>query len=423
MNRHVVAWIVACGWFVVFTEFALAENPQFAPGRTDAKVKVFILAGQSNMEGRGFPEPLSWQTTQPKYQHRYKHFIKDNDFDAFNKMVAQTRDLDDRGKTPTFLWSTRRDVWINYLGKHGDLTVGYGAPKEGFGPEFNFGHVVGNHFDEQVLIIKTSWGGRALGRGFLPPSSMLSDQQYAALAKKQNEENTAWNEAEPAKVEAYNQRIAEKNKSSDKKKKPRKFKPREMVTMEQYKSQYGVDYCNMVKEVHTCLAEIGDRFPRYADQGYEISGFVWFQGWNDQYKDLWLTYEKNMANFIRDVRKEFDAPDMPFVIGQMGHGGTAPDKPGSPREFIKKAQAAVPQMPEFKGSTVCVKTDQYWDMEADAIYNGPGGWSKDVELWRQFGNDRPYHYLGSPWCFAQIGTGFGEAMLKLTQARQKASDN
>ena len=56
-------------------------------------------------------------------------------------------------------------------------------------------------------------------------------------------------------------------------------------------------------------------------------------------------------------------------------------------------------------------------MEADAIYTGPGGWSKDVDKWRQFGNDRAYHYYGSPWCFAQIGTGFGNAMLELVKAK------
>ena len=52
-------------------------------------------------------------------------------------------------------------------------------------------------------------------------------------------------------------------------------------------------------------------------------------------------------------------------------------------------------------------------MDAHAIYTGPGGWSKDPEKWRHFGNDRPFHYYGSPWFFAQAGTGFGEAMLKL----------
>ena len=388
-------------------------KPEFAASKSKGKVKVFILAGQSNMEGRGFPEPLSWQVTQEKYRERYTHFIKDGDCDAFAKKVAETKDPNDNRKTPTYLWSTRHDVWINYLGKHGDLTVGYGAPREGFGPEFNFGHVMGNQYDEQVLLIKASWGGRALARGFLPPSSMLSDAEYAKMAATQNAENEAWNAAEPAKIEAYNKKVTEQNKTAKKKKGLRKFKPRDIVTAEAYKSQFGKDYRNMVAEVHGCLAALGERFPGYKNQGYEILGFVWFQGWNDQYNDRWLTYEKNMANFIRDVRKEFKAPNMAFVIGQMGHDGMKPDTEGSPRDTIKKAQAAVPNLPEFKGNTVCVKTDQFWDMEAHAIYTGPGGWSKDINKWRQFGNDRGYHYYGSPWFFAQTGTAFGEATIDL----------
>ena len=76
----------------------------------------------------------------------------------------------------------------------------------------------------------------------------------------------------------------------------------------------------MVNEVHTCLAEIKDRFPGYRGQGYEIAGFVWFQGWNDQYNDRWLSYEANLANLMRDVRAEFKAPDMSIVVGADGSG-------------------------------------------------------------------------------------------------------
>ena len=392
---------------------ASGENPEFVASNSKEKVKVFILAGQSNMEGRGFPEPLAWQITQPEYRERYTHFIKDGDYEAFAKKVAESTDPDNPRKPPTYLWSTRHDVWINYLGKHGDLTVGYGAPREGFGPEFNFGHVLGDHYDEQVLIIKTSWGGRALARGFLPPSSMLNDAEYERLAAAQNAENESWNEAEPARIEAYNKRITEQNKTAKKKKRLRRFKPREIVTVEQYKAQFGKDYRNMVKEVHGCLAELGQRFPGYNHQGYELMGFVWFQGWNDQYQDRWLTYEKNLANFIRDVRKEFSTPNLAFVIGQMGHDGMKLSKDGSPRDYIKKAQSVVPDYPEFKGNVLCVKTDKFWDLEAHAIYTGPGGWSKDVNKWRRFGNDHPYHYYGSPWCFARIGTAFGEGMIDL----------
>ena len=81
--------------------------------------------------------------------------------------------------------------------------------------------------------------------------------------------------------------------------------------------------------------------------------------------------------------------------------------------YIKKAQAIVPTYPEFKGNTLCVKTDKFWDQDAHAIFTGPGGWRKDVKKWRQFGNDGGYHYYGSPWTFAQIGTAFGEGMIEL----------
>ena len=337
-------------------------------------VKVFILAGQSNMVGKGFPEPLSWQITQEKYRERYTHFIKDGDYDAFAKKIAETVDPSlpwNKRQKPTYLWSTRSDVWVSYGEDYGDLTVGYGGGHDMFGPEYNFGHVMGDHYDEQVLVIKTAWGGRALARGFMPPSSMLSDKEYAKLAAEQN------------------------------------------MSTEEYKAQFGKDYRAMVEEVKTCLASLSERFPGYDDQGYEIVGFVWFQGWNDQYSDRWLSYEKNLANLIRDMRKEFGVPKMPVVVGQMGHDGLNPDKEGSPRDYIKKAQAAVPASAEFKGTALCVKTDKFWDLDAHAIITGPGGWSADVAKWRQFGNDHGYHYYGSPWTFAQIGTAFGEGMIEL----------
>ena len=390
-----------------------AEPPEFAASKSTAKVKVFILAGQSNMEGRGFPEPLTWQVSQEKYRERYTHFIKDGDYARFVKTVEDTRDPDDRRKTPTYLWSERKDVWINYLGKHGNLKVGYGAPNEGFGPEFNFGHVLGNHYDEQVLIIKTSWGGRALAQGFLPPSSMPTDAEFEVLTQAENNKNIEWNMQQKIRVEKNNLKIAEENKTAEKKKALQKYKPRPVVSVTEYKQRYGIDYRNMVHEVHDCLANLKERFPGYQGQGYEIEGFVWFQGWNDQYNDRWLSYEKNLGNLIRDLRKEFDVPGMKIVIGEMGHDGPDEPKPDAPRTLIMSAQQAVAKSAEFKKTSTCVNTRQYWDMEAHNIYHGPGGWSKDVDKWRQFGNDRPYHYLGSPWFFAQAGTGFGEAMVKL----------
>src|SRR5436190_1035439 len=43
--------------------------------------------------------------------------------------------------------------------------------KHHFGPELQFGHVLGDHFQNQVLLIKTAWGGKSLYKDFRPPSS------------------------------------------------------------------------------------------------------------------------------------------------------------------------------------------------------------------------------------------------------------
>ena len=65
-----------------------------------------------------------------------------------------------------------------------------------------------------------------------------------------------------------------------------------------------------------------------------IAGFVWFQGLNDKVnrnvypvlskestENRFTQYSQWLADFIRDVRKDVDAPHMPFVIGVMGVGG------------------------------------------------------------------------------------------------------
>ena len=93
----------------------------------------------------------------------------------------------------------------------------------------------------------------------------------------------------------------------------------------------------MIEHVRKVLADIKRVVPEYdPKQGYELAGFVWFQGFNDLVSD-W-TYDKRnqpggydlygatAGDFIRDVRKDLSAPKMPFVIGVMGIGGVKEDK-------------------------------------------------------------------------------------------------
>jgi hypothetical protein len=313
-------------------------------------VKVFILAGQSNMEGKAKLSLLDYQAEQPATRDLFKHWRKD-------------------GK-----WIERDDVWIKFLDRKGKLTVGYGSPKC-IGPELEFGTVVGDRYDEPVLLIKTAWGGRSLSRDFRPPAAGMPadavlEKMLADLKKQKGKEN---------------------------------------ATLDDVKKPFGAAYRDMLSEVNGTLADLKKHFPEYAGRGYEIAGFVWFQGWNDMINaDYTAEYTANLAHFIRDIRKDFKAPKLPFVIGQMGVDGA---NPSANIKKFKDAQAAVMELAEFKGNVALVKTDAFWDTEAEVVFKK--GWRENIDEWNKVGSDYPFHYLGSAKTMCKMGRAFGEAVLEL----------
>ncbi|WP_315854072.1 sialate O-acetylesterase [Gemmata palustris] len=313
-------------------------------------VKVFVLAGQSNMEGKAKIALVDYQAQQPATRDLFKHWQKDGQ------------------------WIERDDVWIKFLERKGKLTVGYGSPKC-IGPELEFGAVVGDRLTEPVLLIKTAWGGRSLYRDFrspsagLPPDAAL-DKMLADLRKQKGKEN---------------------------------------ATLADVKKPFGDSYRAMLDEVGDTLANLKKHFPAYGDQGYEIAGLVWFQGWNDMISaDATAEYAANLTHFIRDVRKDLKAPKLPFVVGQMGVEGS---KPSANIKKFKDAQAAVMDVPEFRGNVALVKTDAFWDTDAEAIFKK--GWRENADEWNKVGSDYPYHYLGSAKTMCKIGRAFGDAVLEL----------
>jgi len=332
------------------------------PALAAGKLKVFILAGQSNMEGKAKVSLLEHQCGAPETKEMFKHYRKD-------------------GK-----WVERDDVWIDYLGRRGKLTVGYGS-KDRVGCELEFGHVMGNTFEEPVLLIKTAWGGKSIARDFRPPSSGLpSDEKLQELLNKENEN------------------IRKKN---EKQKNPDRRRPE--TTMDDLKARYGHYYREMMKEIEASLGELSERFPEYKGQGYEICGFVWFQGWNDMCNAEYVPqYATHMANFIRDIRKDLDVPKLPFVIGIMGQNG---EKPATGRMLeVQQAQASMEDVPEFKGNVKAVRTDVLVDKTAAAIYPE---WRKRFEEWEKVGSDFGYHYMGSAVWFTRMGKAFAESTLDL----------
>ena len=336
-------------------------NPLSGQQDSSNKLKIFILAGQSNMEGKGSVHVINHQLTVPEKKSRFDH-LKQGD-----------------------KWVERDDVWIHYLGargrRNGKLTVGYGISKkdsrELIGPELGFGWAVGEHLDNDVLLIKTAWGGKSIDRDFRPPSRGYPESigQMHERAKKRNEN----------------------------------------LTLDDYKKTYGHFYRLMIEEVKQVTSDLKAYVPDYQDQGFELAGFVWFQGWNDQYAPTSVEdYEDNLVAFIEDVRKDLKAPNMPFVIGAMGHNGA---KQKGKIKAIADAQAAAAKHPEFNGTVVTIRTTKFWDTEAEHAFNKY--WAdkenRDVDKWRQYGNDRAYHYLGSPVFFYNAGKGFGQAMIGLME--------
>lgn len=289
----------------------------------DKPVKVFILAGQSNMEGHGFikADPkrnegkgsLEYVTRLPATADRFKHLLG-----------------------PDGKWAARDDVWIHYLDRKGKLTAGFGVKEDRIGPELGFGFVIGDAFEEPVLLIKLAWGGKSLAKDFRPPSA-------------------------GGEVGPFYKEIVERTKA-------------------------------VLKDLKKEFSEIGDR-------GYELAGFGWHQGWNDRVNQAFNDeYEKNLAHFIRDVRKDLGVKDLPFVIAETGM--TGPEEKHPRALALMKAQAAVAEYVEFKGNVAFVSTRSFWrDKEVSPTAQG-------------------YHWNSNAETYYLIGEAMGTAMKKLCEKKR-----
>ena len=374
-------------------------------------LKVYILCGQSNMQGHAHVRTMDVIGLDPKTA----------------PMLKEMRNADGTDKV-------LENVWISSIGsseaeKTGQLTVGYGAEKRGpkIGPELTFGIYTQKLVKEPILIIKTAWGGKSIHTDFRPPSAGPFEFREEQLAKfKEQGKDIAKIKAERAEATGHYYRLA-------------------------------MDH---VKKV---LADPKRVYPGYdAKEGYELAGFVWFQGWNDMVaQDVYPNrsqpggydkYSEVLAHFIRDVRKDLSASELPFVIGVMGAGGPVSEYGPSQQRYVgihsgfRKAMAAPADLPEFKGKVTAVWTENYWDMELTklraedrelqravdaAIKEGKMEASekkanleerrakafdeREREILANGASNAEFHYLGSAKILGQIGKAFAEAVVELDQ--------
>ena len=295
-------------------------------------LKVYILVGQSNMQGQALDTTIPAMAWDPVSKALHDKFVDESG------KARVYEDVQIAAVSQQGAWGAP----VVDKEKAGPLTIGFGSSltsEDRFGPELGFGITIFEHLNEPVLLIKASWGGKSLHTDFRPPGG----GPYYESTEEVKDRKT--NKGEVITAE---EQIASKIAAT------------------------GKYYRLMTEHVKKVLADPGKYHPAFDKAaGYEIGGFVWFQGFNDMVggpypmtlttdgkkgpKDYSL-YSKLLATFIRDVRKDFKAPEMPFVIGVIGVGGN-PDQ----ANVFRDAMAAPAAMPEFKENVVAVQTAPYWD--------------------------------------------------------------
>lgn len=393
------------------TSAILTASPAFSAD----KLKVFILAGQSNMVGHarahtiatllhsdkardtelirlvfGENSGLSKSTLDEQLQlgrkideltggisnEKIKAMSPGLEKTAVEARVKELKESHEAYKLKVASSCLESDrVYISSIAdrnrKAGKLGVGYGGDSKKIGPEYAFGLSIAEKVDGPILLVKTSWGGKSLHYNFRPPSAG-----------------------------AYE--LSEKERSGNK--------------AEEISHNAGLNYRMMNEAIHKVLGNLKEHHPTYdAKIGYEVAGFVWFQGFNDQFSPAFRdNYSSNMISFVKDVRAEYDAPNMPFVIGVLGTGVTA-EKVAENAVSVGQRQAA--RTPEFKDSVAAVESYTEYSHYSHTVFKK--GWPKHFHEWDTVGSDRPYHYLGSGAFFVRLGDAFANSMAELIAKQKK----
>ena len=432
------------------------------------KLKVFILAGQSNTVGhaRGHTIATLYKNGMTKDKDLVRMVFSKDMSKEFEEQLIKARKLDELsggiglpkiknmpdGPEKKALESKLNklvaehesyqkkiigactisdQVYISSIAdrnvKSGKLGVGYGADNIKIGPEYGFGLSMAQKIKGPILLIKASWGGKSLMYDFRPPSAsdFKSTKAYADAKTKAEENLVKFREAVknfPETEKKYAADLAayrEKMKTADEKTKkklrePRKPKlPREPKPFSQ--DDAGHFWREMVEHVNGVLADPKKHHPDYdPGQGYEIAGFVWFQGFNDQFNPEYHgNYADNMKTFIKDVRTSFKTPNMPFVIGVLG---TPRTQEKVDENAVSIAQRKAAQHSEFRGNVLSVESYKDYSNFSHSIFEK--GWPPHFHEWNTVGSDRPYHYLGSGAFFVRLGDSFANAMYKLMATKK-----
>ncbi|MCF7675324.1 MAG: sialate O-acetylesterase [Akkermansiaceae bacterium] len=305
------------------------------PADMSKPVQVFILMGQSNMVGLGNVGTLEEAV---KTKSKYPYLIDEGG--------AWTQRMDVRnvfvmcsGNSPA---NDQHNDWMSVSNRNRT------------GPEHGIGHALGNAINAPVMILKSCIGNRSLGWDLLPPGS----ESY-----KFKGETQAGYRGTAADPEGKGERAAG----------------------EWYA---GCQYDGDVAAAKKVLENLAAYYPE--GKSYEVAGFFFWQGEKDCGSEAHAErYEKNLIQFIKALRKDFDAPNSKFVLATLGE---AKKGEGGTKGEITDAQMAVDgkKNKEFKGNVATVFSNPF-------CHGGSGN----------------SHYDGNAETYMDVGEAMGQAMAEL----------
>jgi alpha-galactosidase len=262
----------------------------------------------------------------------------------------------------------RPDAYLNdaYMGKGSSAPHGVDACGPTFGPELGFGFVMGTFHDEPVIVMKADIGNRSLGWDILPPGS----GRYTFEGREQP---------------GYKEMTDADGK----------------VIPWDGKGWYaGKQYDDYTAAIRAVLDNFGEKYPDFNEQGYEVAGFVWWQGHKDGPNPAHnARYEENLVNLIKAWRKEFNAPNAPWAIATVGFQGE-----NMSEHYVKIAEAQLnvadpKRHPELAGTVKTIDTRPFW---------------RDASISPK---DQDYHYNHNAETYMLVGDALGRAMAEMKGAK------
>jgi hypothetical protein len=327
-------------------------DPDGKPADMSKPVQVYIIMGQSNT--------LEMGRVKGDKEGTLEYAVKTEKLYPFM--------VDDAGN-----WTTRKDVRnVHTMGSGGPggrggvrrndwLTVSGGK----IGIETGIGHQLGSALDEPVLILKSSIGNRSLGWDLLPPGSPRHEVE--TTDKKSGKKITLV-------TPAYNDKVRYPSWTKG-----------EVPDPPKHTWHAGLQYDGDVARAKDVLKNLEKYYPNAT--GYEVAGFLWWQGDKDRYNAAHSAmYEKNLNQLFKALRKEFNAPKAKMVVATLGQ--TNRDSASGNEKMIIDGMFAFAKA--HKG-------------DATTVYTNP----------LSMGSASNAHYGGNAKTYMNVGLGMGKAMVEL----------